>query len=566
MKIFCITDNDYSYLEKCYVRYPEAPIISVFQDISDRADILDNEIVGFLFSSKCFLKYDIPLSEAYINEKFEKYDVIMPYYATLKSPNSYRHYEKLTKTTQHLDFVKEYIKNNCPEYLTACEYIYDAKIFSSADTVILRKKMLRKYLEFFVPCLEALHEEYDDVRDMLIHDWTFRIFLAANKIAVKEERAAKVNYDIFTNEAEKIKLKQKYIDMRLEPLISFRKNLGFETSLADIHEPEDDFEGKIPIFVCWFQGEQNMPQLIKACIESIKRHIPHDMTCFRLITMENVMQYVTFTEDVIKKFNDGIISYTHLSDLLRTELLYRYGGMWIDATYYISRDIPAEIFEDELFTIAFDKILWGQDVIKSRWSSSFLYAKNKNNQVIQFLLEGLWQYWESENELIDYFVFDYIWDAGYRGFEKIKEQVDAVRKSPYAVYDLQMRMNQRYTLEENERIESDSFCYKLNRRNEYHYYNDFNHKTVYGNILEEAQITEDAVSKDVAYEINDIASLINYMRQENLKEFGDKKMLLAEYGAISKLTIPDILGDDTKIKGNKLKDYPSILDSIYEWS
>ena len=58
------------------------------------------------------------------------------------------------------------------------------------------------------------------------------------------------------------------------------------------------------------------------------------------------MDYVTFTDEIINKFNSGKIDYTHMSDILRAELLYRYGGMWIDATYLVTQKICEKNFID----------------------------------------------------------------------------------------------------------------------------------------------------------------------------------------------------------------------------
>lgn len=44
-----------------------------------------------------------------------------------------------------------------------------------------------------------------------------------------------------------------------------------------------------------------------------------------------------------------MISNTHLSDLLRLELLIRYGGLWIDSTTYMTGTIPAYIDDSNFF-------------------------------------------------------------------------------------------------------------------------------------------------------------------------------------------------------------------------
>ena len=59
---------------------------------------------------------------------------------------------------------------------------------------------------------------------------------------------------------------------------------------------------------------------IRLCVDSIRKNIPQEKAVVRLITFENYREYVTFTNTIIQKYNDGKISMTHLSDILRAEL------------------------------------------------------------------------------------------------------------------------------------------------------------------------------------------------------------------------------------------------------
>ena len=204
------------------------------------------------------------------------------------------------------------------------------------------------------------------------------------------------------------------------------------------------------------------PELVRACVSSVIGNLPEYCVPV-LITLDNWSEYVTFTPAVINKFNRRIITYTHLADMLRSELIYRYGGLWIDATYYVSRTIPDTVFDQEFFSLAFDKPLWGMDIMRGRWSSSLLGAKQRHTPVMQFIMEGLWLYWEHTDETIDYFFWDYIFDAGYRHFEEIRRLVDSVIPSPPAAYDLQLEMNQRISARETERLHREFVFYKIQK-------------------------------------------------------------------------------------------------------
>lgn len=60
-----------------------------------------------------------------------------------------------------------------------------------------------------------------------------------------------------------------------------------------------------PIWVCWWQGADAMPDIAKACFNSIKMHAgTHPVI---LITGENYKEYVTLPSEIVEKQQKGII-------------------------------------------------------------------------------------------------------------------------------------------------------------------------------------------------------------------------------------------------------------------
>lgn len=93
------------------------------------------------------------------------------------------------------------------------------------------------------------------------------------------------------------------------------------------------------IWVCWLQGMESAPVLVKVCFRSLLHHLKDRELI--LLTEENIAQYVTLPDDIEKKRRDGIIPMAHYTDMLRLELLIKYGGTWIDATVFCT-GCPAE--------------------------------------------------------------------------------------------------------------------------------------------------------------------------------------------------------------------------------
>ena len=86
------------------------------------------------------------------------------------------------------------------------------------------------------------------------------------------------------------------------------------------------------IWVCWWQGLDNAPLLVKKCVKSIKKNAGNHKVI--LLTEENYKDYVTIPKWIEKKREQGIITRTNYSDLLRLSLLAEHGGMWLDATFF----------------------------------------------------------------------------------------------------------------------------------------------------------------------------------------------------------------------------------------
>jgi len=154
------------------------------------------------------------------------------------------------------------------------------------------------------------------------------------------------------------------------------------------------------VWVCWLQGIENAPDLVKKCIYSIQNNLYEKNIV--LLTENNYKEYVKFPEYIQNKIDNGIISKTHISDLLRLELLIKYGGTWIDATVYCSgNEIPDYMFNSDLFL--FQNLKPGLDGNATCISSWFITACT-NNPILVLTKELLYKYWSEHNKMIDYFL------------------------------------------------------------------------------------------------------------------------------------------------------------------
>ena len=192
--------------------------------------------------------------------------------------------------------------------------------------------------------------------------------------------------------------------------------------------PEDTNECKVkhkfpsaPIWVCWLQGEEQMPNLCRTCMASLRKHAAgHPVV---IITEANFQDYCYVPQHIVEKYKNGNIKPAHFADIIRTCLLYEHGGLWTDATLFIKHDLPAEIFDSPYYSIRYPNI--GYYITECRWSNFFLSAK-PHNRWYGFVRRYFFAYLQKEPHFVDYFMMDYLMRMAYDTDERIKEEVDMI--------------------------------------------------------------------------------------------------------------------------------------------
>lgn len=290
----------------------------------------------------------------------------------------------------------------------------------------------------------------------------------------------------FNNSFKKLELKRKLVKLEMDFFISYWRTKKTDNGLIKPFACNDDFNGgKIPVWVTWWQGMNNTPEVVSMCIESLKRNLPYESVTIRIITLDNCMDYVTFTDEIINKFNSAKIDYTHMSDILRAELLYRYGGMWIDATYLVTQKICEKNFIDnKLHTIRYNKPIWDEDITHGRWSINYWIAP-KHHKLFRFLTEAYWYYMETKGKIEEYFLTDYLVNLAIELMPDIEEEFLQNEPCAQNIINDAKKINMPCDDEEYLLFKQRAPLYKLNRRNEYQEYNIVGKKTIYGYLKEE---------------------------------------------------------------------------------
>lgn len=225
------------------------------------------------------------------------------------------------------------------------------------------------------------------------------------------------------------------------------------------------------VWVMWLQGMENAPEIVKTCYNSLVNNLTDKDII--LLTEENYRNYVTFPDYIQTKIDKGLIGKAHMSDLLRLELLEKYGGTWIDATVFISdKNIPDFIFNSDFFM--YQKLkpaLDGNPLSVSNW----FITSTTNNPILMMTKELLYEYWKGHNSAIHYFIFHMLFQLVIENFDdEWKKVVPASSSTPHI---LLLRLNDCYSKKMMDGILQQTSIHKLsykydNRKKDYVTYLD----------------------------------------------------------------------------------------------
>lgn len=177
-----------------------------------------------------------------------------------------------------------------------------------------------------------------------------------------------------------------------------------------------------PIWVCWWQGEEAMPDIVRVCYASLNKHAGgHPVV---LVTENNYREYADMPEFLIARLRNHEISITHFSDVLRMNLLKRHGGIWVDSTIYFTRDIDLIVHPCRPY-YSCRHVARNCNVVHGRWTSFFI-ACGKGNLLPAFMLAAFYRYWEKYNKVVTYLYMDYLFALAYDKIPAIAEMVESL--------------------------------------------------------------------------------------------------------------------------------------------
>lgn len=242
------------------------------------------------------------------------------------------------------------------------------------------------------------------------------------------------------------------------------------------------------VWSMWWQGVDNLPEILKITYESHKRYIISQGYQYVMISKDNYRDYLDVPDYIEKKLNNGTISFTHFSDLLRVLLLEKFGGAWIDITVLLTRPLDLTIFDAPFYSINNNKIQkpngLGQIISECKWTGFLFATNNPHTPLFLYLKQCLLEYWLHYDHPIDYFLSNCLIRAAYEDNEIINEIIDKVPTNNTKLYSLQPILNDSFEMDVWNALNEDNYMFKVTQKITYTKSHDEN-MTYYGYLYSE---------------------------------------------------------------------------------
>lgn len=187
-------------------------------------------------------------------------------------------------------------------------------------------------------------------------------------------------------------------------------------------EPKQDLGSETIIWQYWgqgFSGDQP-PVVVKYCLETVERY-RGDCRVIHL-SDDTISDYIDLPDFIWEGLRDNpSLTRTFFSDLLRLALLEAYGGVWLDSTILLTRELPRRYLDMDFFAYQLpddqpDKDFWSKTLwavccwdedFLVRYHSAVLFA-HRGSEIISTLLDLMLYYWSDPERRVTYYHFFHV--------------------------------------------------------------------------------------------------------------------------------------------------------------
>lgn len=252
------------------------------------------------------------------------------------------------------------------------------------------------------------------------------------------------------------------------------------------------------IWFMWWQGKEAMPDVIQINYNALQ----HNLNGYEIVFLNknNFQQYLELPQFVWDKLESGIISITHLSDLIRASVLYQYGGLWLDATIHVTAPLPNykgltywspkwQIKSSEKRKYKLWYGLWALSNVPKFTITQCMgtWYSAKDNPIFGCLRDFWLSYWE-KNDGIPYYWTTEVFLLGcmYPKIPSVKQQIDNLEFNNPSVFNISVFINKEINQDCLIELLMDTQYFYLRWKSQYLEYDMNNKRTLYSHLLEDS--------------------------------------------------------------------------------
>ena len=219
---------------------------------------------------------------------------------------------------------------------------------------------------------------------------------------------------------------------------------------------EDKNETAKIIWQYWESEDGEIPEIVQACLNSVEHNRGEYQRV--LLTKDTLKDYIDLPEYIYEQKAQGRMNTAHFSDIVRTALLVKHGGVWIDATVLLTSELPNYIKESDLFFFQTDEKL----DLDGFCGTNYLIGAKKGEKILYYTLQILLEYWKENNFLVNYFTHMNVITTVCKKFKSEFQQIPFF--SFYPVQQLQRELLSDFSEARWEELNSVTSIHKLTHK------------------------------------------------------------------------------------------------------
>ncbi|MFV0529127.1 MAG: capsular polysaccharide synthesis protein [Lachnospiraceae bacterium] len=259
-----------------------------------------------------------------------------------------------------------------------------------------------------------------------------------------------------------------------------KKYRGIIEEYKEKRSDPEEIGPEAPLWVFWWQGiGADTPQVVLDCIENLKKY--HSAHPIHVVTQYNLKEYIALPPSILKKVEKQELSLCALSDIIRVELLYQHGGIWLDATVFLTQPLDHYMCGYSFYTIRHG-LFSDFHVCKGLWSC-FLLAGGAGSPLFGFMRSMFQAYFAEYTYVAAYLLIDCFLAIAYEEIPYLREMVNQVPLNNTQVFYLDDHGNEEYKEAEFAAVCQGTHLFKMHYKRHFVRRTQTGQLTKYGHVV-----------------------------------------------------------------------------------